>query len=328
MFALCVLGICCTDAAEPELLKYLPAGTEYVIALDVDQLRKLPAAQEEGGSLENYGAAFEDRYQLKLEDCRSLLFVGGGKRLRGVLIDLLKPENELVALLKDHGRTYEKSFVRKHTVHLVADETLVSFGASKIGLSYLDSRSVLATEQEYLAPFFDGLQANEASRRAAVSVPEGEPLAWGFCNVAAVTAKKKSKGKKAGVADSFLQNIRTVGAKLDYVGENDVCWQLQAVALCTDAKSAEMMRSALPGYLMLMTNLLMAKEPELGMELLKTMKFSAHGNKLSLDVKISAGLAGRLETFFSAGAAQLILSPDPVPADMPQRRKPATVTKP
>lgn len=77
-------------AAAPELLKFVPAGTEYLVSVNLERLREVPglrAALESNEDVASRLAEFENTYNLKLEDCRQLLFVGGGKCLRGMLVE-------------------------------------------------------------------------------------------------------------------------------------------------------------------------------------------------------------------------------------------------
>ena len=328
-------------AGEPEsaLLQFIPAGTEYVIAFDVDALRRIPAVREalesdseedgddeeetaSGGSF--FGdqlAAFEDQYQVKLADCHELLFAGGGRRLRGLLIEVEKPEKELVQSLRAiHGKSYERITVRNHPIHLLSDPTLASFGASKIGLSYLGSQTVLVTEEEYLAPFFDGLNASADSRHAGVIVPEGKPIAWGYFNVGTMIARRNKKQQQTDFLGVFFRDIRSIGAKLDYPGHADKEWRLVAIAQCADSKAAEQIQRSLPSYLMLAVNLLFAGDPELGMNLIKATNISVDGNRVTLDMEISAALATRLGDYLAAESDRRMIAPDPVPADL--RRRP------
>ena len=333
-----VIGADETAAGEPEssLLQFIPAGTEYVIAFDIDELRRIPAVREalesdsgeddgdsagNGSFLEDRLAAFEDLYQVKLADCRELLFAGGDRRLRGLLVEVAKPEKELVQSLREiHGKAYERITVRNHPIHLLSDPTLASFGASKIGLSYLGPQTVLVTEEEYLAPFFDGLGASANTRRASVIVPEGNPIAWGYSNVGSMIARRNKKQQQVDFLGVFFRDIRNVGVRLEYPGHADKEWRLVAIAHCADSKGAEQIQRSLPSYLMLAVNLLFAGDPELGMNLIKATNISVDGNRVTLDMEISAALATRLGDYLAAESDRRLIAPDPVPTDL--RRRP------
>ena len=66
--------------------------------------------------------------------------------------------------------------------------------------------------------------------------------------------------------------------------------------------------------------MLFAGDPELGMNLIKATNISVDGNRVTLDMDISAALATRLGDYLAAESDRRMIAPDPVPADL--RRRP------
>ena len=286
--------------AAEELSGFFPAGAEYAVVFNTERLLELPSMRKmlDGGDGENLladqVAAFEDCYQLTIDDCRRIAFVGGGRNLRGVLIELGKPESELEKAFLTRGGGYAKTTIRNHTVHLLVDETLGSFGASKIGLSFLSPQVVLATEEEYLTPFFDALARGTQKFR-----PGGSELGWARFNVAAMTAKYQKK-KKNDFFGSTFRDIRSIGVDFNTAGTGDDGWNLRAVAECVSAEKAQQLQTVLPSCLMLAANLLLANDSDLGMKFIKATDISADGANVTLHVKISPELAERFGSYFTS----------------------------
>lgn len=301
-------------AAGDALLKYIPAGTEYVVSADVDALRKLPffrkLAESDDPDAKAYREGFENDHGFRLEDCSELLFVGGGKRLRGVLAATRVSERELRERFRKLGDRFSISGERGRQLYCVTTDESIPSQRRTIAIAYLEPQLVLATEREYVAPFLAGLAAPAETRARLVQVPKGGPLAWSFINVQALRAGRKKK--KNDFPGMMLNGIRTVELCLEAVGDGSA-WRLTGTALCIDEANAQMAAMQFPVLLQIGAGMLFADDPALGADFLRQVKIAPDRDRVILELNISKPLAERLGRFLESQAKKRIAPPDPVP---------------
>lgn len=303
-------------AAGDALLKYIPAGTEYVVSADVDALRKLPffrkLVESDAPDAKAYREEFEGDHGFRIEDCSELLFVGGGKRLRGVLATTRVPERELAERFRKFGDRFSISGERGRQLYCLVTDESIPAQRRTIAVTYFEPRLVLATEREYVAPFLAGLAAPAEARARLVQAPKGGPLAWSFINVQALRSGKKKKNDLSGM---MLNGIRTIDLNLEAVGDGSA-WRLNGNALCVDEASAQMAAMQLPVFLQLGAGMLFADDPALGAEFLRQVKVVPDRDRVVLELDVPKQLAERLGTFLESQAKKRIAPPDPVPPRM------------
>jgi|GEM_PF-2388342 len=308
--------------AEDALLKYIPSGTEYVVSVDVEALRKLPLfrnlAESDNSDVKAYREGFENDWNLRLEDCRELLFAGGGKRLRGMLVATPVTEKELTDRLRGFGDRFSISGEQGRQVYCLVSNDSIPSQRRMIAATYLEPGVVLATEREYVAQFLAGLAVPAETRARLVRSPEGAPLAWSHINVEALRAGKKKK--KNDFTGMLLNGIRTIALKFDAVGDGAAGWRLTGDALCVDAASAQMAAMQFPMLLQLGAGMLFMDDPALGAELLKQVRIAPDQDRVMLELNVSKPLADRLGRFLESQAKKRIAPPDP---GLPQTVVPA-----
>ena len=300
-----------TAAAGDALLKYIPAGTEYAVSVDADALRKLSFFKDlsTNSDAKTFLEDFERDYNIRLEDCSELLFVGGGRRLRGMLAETRLSEQALASRLRKFGDRFSISGEGGRKLYCLLSADSIVSSRITIALTYLEPQVVLATEREYIAPFFAGLAAPAEARRALVTAPKGRPLAWSFLRVEALTGGKK---KKNDLSSMFLKGMRTAYLELNVAGDGSG-WRLDGSALCANAASAQQIAMLLPTYLQLGAGLLFADDPALGREFLQQVKIIPDNDRVILELNVPKSLADRLGGFLESQAKKRIAPPDPVP---------------
>ena len=300
------------SAAEDVMLKYLPTGTEYVVSADADALRKLPFVRNlltSGNSdLKAYRENFERDYNLRLEDCSRLLWVGGGKRIRGMLAETRIPESALAARFRRFGDRFSISAERGRKLYCLESTDSIPAARTTVALTYLTPGLVLATEQEYIAPFLNGLTAPGSNRLRQIRAPRGTPPAWSFINVGALTSGKK---KQKSFADVMLRGVRTIEIEFQPAADG-FGWRLSGIAWCRDASQAAMVSMQVPMLLQLGAGLLFADDPALGADLLRRVKIAPDRDLVRFELDVSKSLAGRLGIFLENEAKKRIAPPDPV----------------
>lgn len=316
---LCLLAFAVLDAAAGDsLLKYIPAGTEYVVSVDVAALRQLPLfrtlAESDNPDVKAYRETFERDYSLRLDDCTELLFAGGGKRLRGLLAATQVPEQELAARLQRHGERFSVSAEQGRRLYCLMSTESIPSRRRTIAATYLEPQTVLATEREYVAPFLAGLAAPAVSRARLAQAPAGDPPAWSFINVEALNAGKKKK--KNDLSGMILNGIRTIALTFDVTG-GGTGWRLAGDALCTDPGSAQLVAMQLPIYLQFGASLLFSDDPALGAEFLKQVKITPDQDRVRFELNVSQPLGERLKSYLESQAKKRVIPPDPVPGQAP-----------
>ena len=98
--ALLAAGCMLSLAAENALLKYIPAGTEYTVSVNLANLRALPGYAEITRMAKDQLEMFQTQYGISPESCSRLLFAGGGRKLRGLLIETTAPGAKLGELVR------------------------------------------------------------------------------------------------------------------------------------------------------------------------------------------------------------------------------------
>ncbi len=302
---LLAVGFAFSLAAENLLVKYVPAGTEYAVSINLANLRALPGYAELAENPAVKGQ-FEmlRQYGITPESCSRLLFAGGGKKLRGLLIETTLPETKLAELLKAQPGS-STGAVEGRKAYFLQTDAAVTGEARKFGFLYLTPGVVLATEEEYFPQFLRGLAASEAVRKDLVEVPAGEPPVWGCFNLSSMLKKEKQNPMIM-----FLYDIRRLLAGLTFPEGQTA--EIRAEALCTDPQSAQLVAQMVPGYMALGVQFAFADDPQLGTDFMKAIRCSVEGDRAIAVLTISNELAERLKAF---GQSKM-MPPDQVPDDV------------
>ncbi len=315
-FGLLLLAFFAVSAvAEDVLLKFVPAGTEYVVSVDVEALRKtsllrpLDASAAESG-VDAIREEFEREHGFRLEDCSRLLFAGGGKRLRGMLVQTGVPEPVLTERLRKLGDRFSTSTDQGRTFyHLLTTDSIPDLRRT-ITATYLAPDVILASEHKYIGPFLlAGL-----GKSPTIQAAPGKPPVWSFFDIDAMTGGKKKK--KRDIAAILLNGVRTIRVELNTMEKSG--WKITGEALCKDAASARNAAMQLPLYLQFGASVLFADDPNLATELMNQLKVTPENERVRLELNIPGELADRIRGFLESQAAKR-LAPPPPPANPPQK---------
>lgn len=314
--ALLAAGCMLSLAAENALLKYIPAGTEYTVSVNLANLRALPGYAEITRMAKDQLEMFQTQYGISPESCSRLLFAGGGRKLRGLLIETTVPEAKLAELLRARPGSSTGTVEGRKAYFLQLDASLTG-EARKIGLLYLSPEVVLATEEEYFPQFLRGLSASEELRRGLVEVPADEPPVWGCFNVASMLKKEK---QNPGIM--FLYDVRRILVGLTF--PEGTAAEFKADALCNNPQAAQMIAQLVPSYMALGAQFAFAENPQLGADFLKAFRYSTEGTRTTVVLTVSDDLAGKLQEF----GQSKIMPPDQVPDDVAEGQPAAPVPTP
>lgn len=304
-----------------DLLKWIPAGTEYVVGVDADSLRSLSCFRElteNGSEAGEVLAEFERNYNLRFSDCADLLFVGGGSHLRGLLAQCKVPESELARRLRNFGSRFSLEGEAGRRLYCVRAENPGGGNPVTVGAAYLAPDVVLATERKYVAPFFAALTVPAERRGSRIAGPAGEPLAWCSIDLKSILSRgrKKAPGDLGG---ALFKGVNLIYAEWNTIGDGEF-WRLDAIARCDDGKSAQRFAFAVPTWLQLGGSLLFSDDPVLGREFLKRVRVMPDGDRVILELEIPRPMAERLIRYFGEQAKKRIIPPDPVPQDIRRPR--------
>ena len=266
------------------VVEFVPAGAEYVVGVNAESLRKLSLFRELTGERSEAGEVltqFEQDYNLRFTDCRELLFVGGGSRLRGLLAGVSIPEAELARRLRGFGNRFSLEGEAGRRLYCI--------------------RSVPAE-----------------NRRLRAIAPDGDPLVWSYVDLKSILSKSKQRSS-GGFGSTMFKGVNHIFAELNVIGDGEF-WRLDATARCVDAKSAQQFAFAVPGFLHLGASLLFSDNPVLGREFLQKLKIMPDGNRVILELAVSRAFAERLVRYLGEQAKKRIIPPDPVPRDIGTQR--------
>lgn len=298
-------------AQEFPLVKYVPAGTEYVISVDVAKLRALPSWKEfrsNPDASQKINDIMQD-YRIDPERIDQLMFVGGGKNLRGALLKVNIPENELVANFKKLGDSrYSEGMVgEKNVVFVTTDESIPS-ERRKIGFLYLTPDTVLATEDVYFNKFLAGMDEAKLVKPEIV-VPQNDVMAWGYVNTKSINKNRKKNSNDMG--EMALGGVNNVFAELNFTGPKGKGVDLTAEASCRDENAVMLLNMQVAGLMTLGNSFLFSDNPQLGEEWLKKFKFTPNGKKLSGKLSFDDAFSEKLSEHFKEMAAKHMAPPDP-----------------
>ncbi len=290
--------------AEAALLKLVPAGTEFCLSADLSRLpSNLKPGTGEGQLLAERVKLLEARSGLKAEECSRLLWVSGGRSIRGLLLKTtVTPEEHRKRIGSAEG--FSERMVEGKKVFTLSGDV----PDSPMALCHLEPGVLLVTEECYLVPFLNGM--GKGTCKAAT--PAGNPPAWCFFDSSAAFGKDKKK-KVDPAALVFGGTKQIVGRFDPQTGE---AWKLAAVADCRDDASAAMFQQMVGTYLMMGSAFIFMNEPQLGSDLMKTVKFRKDGNQVHAELNVDEALAARLAEFLKSEAERRVIPGDPVPDDL------------
>ncbi len=303
------------------VVEFVPAGAEYVVGVNAESLRKLSLFRELTGERSEAGEVltqFEQDYNLRFTDCRELLFVGGGSRLRGLLAGVSIPEAELARRLRGFGNRFSLEGEAGRRLYCIRTDNPAAGGSVAVGVTYLAPDVVLATERKYVAPFLGRSSVPAENRRLRAIAPDGDPLVWSYVDLKSILSKSKQRSS-GGFGSTMFKGVNHIFAELNVIGDGEF-WRLDATARCVDAKSAQQFAFAVPGFLHLGASLLFSDDPVLGREFLQKLKIMPDGNRVILELAVSRAFAERLVRYLGEQAKKRIIPPDPVPRDIGTQR--------
>ena len=301
-------------AAEADLLRFIPAGVDYLVSVNVEKLlqsKGFESLRRQSDFLQDSISDFEDDYRLKLADCRRVIWVGGGRYIRGVLVETTVSEAALGERLEPlrKKKRFREASLRGKKVFVVKTGESIPTERREIVILYLTPTVVLASENGYLQYFLQGIDAPWQMKERFTS-PAGDPLAWGFVSVQRlVQGSKKKNPLQAGL----LNGLRSVFGSVDLVGNAGTDLLIQTAADCRDANSAQMLRGNVVNYLAIGSVLVFGDNPDLGAEVLSKIKISPKGNQLVGRALLEEPLLKRLGEYFGTQAAKRMIPPDPIP---------------
>lgn len=299
-------------AQEFPLLKYAPAGTEYVVAVDVAKLRTMPiwaGFRGDPDSNQKINDIMQD-YRIDPERIDQFMFVGGGKNLRGALMKVNITESELVENFKKLGDSrYSQGMVgEKNVVFVTTDESIPS-ERRKIGFLYLTPDTLLATEDVYFNKFLAGMEEAKLSKPEMI-IPKNDVVAWSYVNTKSIN-KNRKKGNSKDMADMALSGVNNIFAELNFTGPDNKGIDLSAEANCRDENAVMLLNMQITGFLTLGNSFLFSDNPQLGEEWLKKFKFTPNGKKLTGKLAFDGAFFEKLSAHFKELATKHVAPPDP-----------------
>lgn len=289
---LCCLMVCfglLCEATSNALLEYVPVATDYIVSVDLKELRSLPdyrSAVEANAAIKQQIAGMEKAYGIRLTDCSDLLFVGGGKKLRGLLCDVSISEAQFVQLLKSSGNKLTAGTFAGKRIYFLQMESSLPELQRKLAFVYLAKNVLLATEDDYVAYFLSALK-----ERRNVSLPEGTSLMWG--SISLESYKDDLKESQDPVAGSISRGVKRFSARLDLTGVNRREFDLTVNAECKDANHAAMMSLVLPSAALMLNNFLFLDAPKLSEEIARKIKTRVDKNRVILSLQLPEELTLR-----------------------------------
>ncbi len=307
---LAVLAVTVTLAAAERLFQYVPAGAEYLIGVDAATLQKQPFFQDlkQNPNFSNLlGEGFERSYGVKLEECDQLIFAAGGKQLRATLATTSLAEETLKTRLKALGDRFSLESEAGFPLYCLLSDDSIPATRITLALAYLKNDVVMVTEREYVKPYFAAITTPAETRRAAVTLPKDKPLAWSY-----IDFKKMFSGKKKNQMSFFFNGVRNAFLELNLAGKG---WTITGTAQCKDSGSANQFSFMFPSFLQLASGWVFGQDPALGQEFLKQLSVYPEGDQVKLRLEVPETLGKKLAVYLKEQGSQILIPPDPVPAD-------------
>ncbi len=317
---LLVLTALTVSAVENKLLEFVPGGMEYLVAVDCSRLRSLPLYQQLAASPEftEQRDQFESTFRVTPESCSSLIFVGGGKELRGAVLAVSVTEPQFAAALSGAPGAFRKGKTMGHDVYYLTSDDSLPATRLTLAFTFLAPGVLLATEEVYLEPFLVGLAVD---RRTKVNPPEGSATAWCFIDLDSLMSNAGKRNNNP-AAMILGRNIKTIAARIDFTGAEQRDLTLNAVTACRDKNAAALVAAMVPGYVGMFASTLFSDDPALAAAFMKSLKSEVAGSQAQFGFTLDEKMLTRIGEFARAMAEQHLTPPDAVPADLQKTPEP------
>ena len=286
-----LFAVLAVSAVETSLFKYAPDSTVAVVQADVTRLLQHPDVIKTLNDPENLKTRqeFEKKTGIRVEDFRKVLLFINASGEAVVLInvdDKLDVEN----LFARNGVQFQRIPVGDKTIFRLAE---TGRRGKKVEVLKMAPGVVLCGEEGDMASYLKQPRG-KASQVAAVAaqIPADPPLWLAFVNVF-----KNPQGQIDDPRQLYL-TFRFAGKKM-----NDLDFRVKL--FCSDGEGARILAGTIPMYLN-MGIALAVNDPELGKELLSSVKIDTVEKDVLVSVCISEQLSQKMSVYFKNNADRLL----------------------
>jgi len=292
--------------------KWVPAEADYVISFDLEKLQQQPVIRDMQKSIDEGAAmaALNRELQLPPEKLTAAMFVGGGRKLRGLFIQVKVPEKELHALLmKQRGVRVENRGGRMfYLLPPLSTEKPLDQG---IAISVIAPDLLFVTFDKYASYYWTALKRGYHPAFQSKIALNNAPL-WVLIELQKISADEgRKKGKKAQQENVYLQLGTSVyriwGAFLPGAGSENH-GRISLEALCRDAETAQNSLFPLQMIAAIGINAIMPENPDIAAKITERMRPRVDGNSCLINMDVDQTL---LQSVSSALSKQCRSEPQP-----------------
>lgn len=330
------VGGCCNNCQAKDLINYVPADTDGIIAVDAERLINLSHLQDlrkENNDFNKRWLTFESElqnYGLKTSDLPSKIIMffkaEGGTQNAGILARTKITEAKLVDLFKlnKDKLSYTVKTIAGRKAYVIAkkakrDDTAV--------ITYIEKDLVLICD-ENKAEYFCNAVGKTKNERLIAANKKADRKALIY--ILYVKNTKAKAAKAAPMGGNPIDNLESAIIALNLVGKNQKDINLKADLTCIDVQNASQIAMQLKTLVMIMT-MQIAQNPGLSKSITEAIVIDQKEKNVKINISISENLLQQIKASAEAKkkkalAAKKAVTVAPAPV-LAKRTAPAKAKK-
>ena len=331
--AIILFASACSNKSQAEnLIDYVPADADGIVAIDAERLLKLPflkSQRKDNAKFDDGWKKFESElksYGLTTNDLpsKAMIFfkVEAGTQNAAILALTKITEAKLISLLKANSKTV--SFVEKTIAERKAYViTHKDKKNDKVLVTYIKTNLVLICDNDKAEQFCKSVgKTKNAKLIAANKKADPKALLNIIYTKGAKTAPPVAPAPGMPPAGGPADSIKSAVIALDLVGKEQKDINLKADLDCTDLQAAAQMAMQLKTVVMIMT-MQFAKDVALSQSVTEAIKINQKDNNIKINISISESLLEKIKTTMEENKKQVLAKRT---AQVPVKTVPVTLS--
>ncbi len=321
-------GGCCNNCQAEDLINYVPADTDGVVAVDAERLINLSHLQDlrkENADFNGQWLTFESelkKYGLKTSDLPSKIMVffksEAGTQNAGILALTKITEAKLVNLfeLNKDKLSYTVKIIAGRKSYVIAKKAKKD---DKAVITYIKPNLALICDEDK-AEYFCKAVGKSKNEKLIAANKKADQKALMYI-LYAKGAKAAKAAPAAPMSKNPIDSLESAIVALDLVGKSQKDINLKADLNCTDVQNASQIEMQLKTLVMIMT-MQVAQDPKLSKSITEAVVINRKDKSVKINISISETLLTQIKAVAEAKKKQALAA-----RAAPVKAAPAKVTK-
>jgi hypothetical protein len=305
-------GGCCNNCKAEDLINYVPADTDGVVAVDAERLVNLSHLQDlrkENADFNARWLTFESElqaYGLKTSDLPSKLMVffkaEAGTQNAGILALTKITEAKLVNLfnLNKDKLSYTVKTIAGRKAYVIAKKAKKE---DKAVITYIKPNLALICNEDK-AEYFCKVVGKSKNEKMIAANKKADKKALMYI-LYAKAAKAAKAAPAAPMGQNPMENLESAIIALNLVGKSQKDINLKADLNCTDVQNASQIAMQLKTLVMIMT-MQVAQNPDLSKSITEAVKIDQKEKNIKINISISETLLEQIKASAEAKKKQVL----------------------